>query len=213
VPICSGTSRITPDFSSIGPIGFPNGEDGSFLSIMHAAFRAGLVSGREVRLRWRLKRKWGELPRVITGRSAEVAAACSVRALMNQTDNVPGPLLDERIAITASLGQPAESFEERPIKAVNERTLDAKFQAAAHAELVAVLVQVEQSPARNQRSILIQPVATLGEAYDNLLVTSGAIRAYKKCVCDTWRDGDAAGAKGWIECPTPQEFIDVSQRE
>jgi hypothetical protein len=215
---------ITPDFWSMGLVAFPVVENATLVSITHRAFRCALSAERQVQLRWRLQPKWGEFPRAVKGHSAEAAAACCVRGLMHHSPEAPGPLLDPSVAITASVADDGETFDERLLQKVAEKTLDAKFQSAIHAGLTAVLVCEGQVPKEKHihhnadkvdgraqpGSVLIQPVRTLGDAYDGLLVTSAGIRKYKEKTCDAW-DGERNGK--WIEKPTPQEFIDASSRE
>jgi hypothetical protein len=85
-----------------------------------------------------------------------------------------------------------------------------KKDAALRAGLSGVVFAAEQGedegPHGNphERIVVVQSAATLADAYDRLLVTSGDIAQYKESSCDAW-------AQLWKEEPTPAEFVRASQ--
>jgi len=94
---------------------------------------------------------------------------------------------------------------------VGENTLDSKIRAARNADLTAVLICEKQFQKRKKtnkgqadESPLVQPVSTLADAYDSLLITSAAVAEHKKRICDEWD-------KAWDPQKTPQAYIDASK--
>jgi hypothetical protein len=204
---------VTPDFWALGLMGFPGTPDSNFVSVMHSAFRAVLSDKHHVRLRWRLEKRRGDFPRVIQGRSATASAACCALGLAEQMQGAAGPLLDRDVAITACL-EPTNQQGDHALGAVNEETINAKFQAALEAKLAGVVVSHQQRNLppngvyQNRQTLdgkpmggemLVHSVGTLEDAFDALLAVPTGIKAYKNAICRAW---DAV----WEERETPEEF-------
>jgi hypothetical protein len=209
---------IVPDFFAFGLVAFPRGD---FLQAMHKAFKPATRRGR---LRWTIEPADHHYPQSFEGASAEVAAACTALALTDDNRPDDGPMLDERTAVTACLGPRREELTDWRLAPIPPRTelgevedvtLPLKLEAAAARRLVAVLVVPDQLPQvpehtvtlrdGTKHTVLIQPVATLAEAYDSLQATSHAVALYKAKVCDRWD-------KEWENADTPRKYRQASKR-
>ena len=134
---------------------------------------------------------------------------------MNRSVGNTERLLDSTVAVTASFGDRGDKkLEDWPISTVGENTIHSKFNAAANAGLIAVIVSRGQVPPEKEvhttnakreedrKSVHIQAVDTLAEAYDSLLITSQAVAAYKKKLCEEWKDQ-------WAPMETPDEYVNA----
>lgn len=220
---------LLPNFFSFGLVAFPNSNGSNFIELMHEALKKSIPQNAGMHLSWEIERFRGvPYPEAFEGPSAQVAAACCSMALVDPNRQGVEPLLDEGVAVTACLGeksatpgdwelmtsddiQPLEQGKRQRITEVSKSSLHEKLEAAAIAGLTAVIVCRGQVPAskedhttnaqreEDKKTVLVQSVDTLAEAYDSLLITSQAVAAYKETICADWD-------KQWAPMDTPKNY-------
>jgi hypothetical protein len=185
--------------------------DEAFVQAVHKGLRAitNLHRGVRIRLRWWLERHpatetWFD--QLEGSNSVEVAAACVATALFAPNPSEPRPLLDDTVAVSATLEEKVvqpPAADDYLIGAVD--LMEKKVAAAAEAELSGVVfssdAETPEEPGRqrNNHAPDVQFAATLADAYDRLLVNSAAVTAYKAGIVAEWK-------RQWQEEGTPTEF-------
>jgi hypothetical protein len=209
---------VSPGWWNLGLIPFE--QDNAFVRAIHRGF--GLVVEEHQtkspwRLRWWLEQhpdsRLGWFDAVEEGDSIEAAAACLAKALFDGPDRAR-PLLDAKVAISVTISNPRQinkgpsRFDELKLGRVGFP--EKKIAAAELVGLTSVIFAKTDDPADQDMSVhkdghhlIVRRLSTLGEAYDELLVTSSAIYKYKQLVCEDW-SGSTRGK--WLEFPTPMEF-------
>jgi hypothetical protein len=196
-----GPRLITPDWWRLGLV--PLGPNREFLSAVHTGFQAVLDSVTDIdfQIRWWLETyksggEWHE--KVEPSDSAQVSATCVGLALSEK--GLPRPLLDPTAGVSARL---LDSNRQTPLldRRVGPVGLhEGKIKAATTAG-IRTLCFAEDGPANNSvQSEIVQPVATVGDAYEAILLANKSIRSYREKVCEAW---DAK----WDEEPTDPAFV------
>src|SRR6266545_272753 len=232
-----GAGLIQPDWWSLGLLALGGTGEENFRGAIETAMLAAAPKDG-YRYYWRLSHHTGIRPEAISGRSAQASAACCVLALNEHSQDNPGPLLDETAAISACVAPAANvELEQIELEQVDPDTFENKMEAAARAglhgllfcqgqrpdketvyEYVATIKGQKQEPHR----VFLLGVSTLVDGYDNLLLSSKAMRAYKQEIVIDWKGGedergdplrDKEGKiRGrWIEEETHEDFKNASR--
>ncbi len=195
-----GNDLFYPDALAVGLATIDYGDEG-FLSAAERVWNAAGLVSRGRGFKWKIRRFSKDTSKLCTtmfkDRSCEAAFACALWSAAGVAPDGNGGLientedeLDEKAVVTAMLDEKKLDGPGTPLGGV--KGLQKKVEAAQAAGIDLIVVAEEQSEIDDIKKlqaefgIQIVPVATLGQAFEELISSNRIMRAYRLAIEDAW---------------------------